>query len=212
MTADAVPLPGDHAPIEGPRLRFRPVSQSDLPDLMRWLDDAEVRQFYGDPPASEAAAREDYLEVDVNPVWRFVIEEDGRGVGEIQYHHAYPGSDYAWSAGIDIFIGDPDARDRGVGTEAIRTMLRFLFEEKRVHRATIDPEVANARAIRAYEKAGFRLDGVLRHHAFEHGEYVDTHFMSILEDEWPAARERWDAERAGQPSVAPRTDRSRPAR
>jgi aminoglycoside 6'-N-acetyltransferase len=141
-----------------------------------------------------------------------VIEEDGRGVGEIQYHHAYPGSDYAWSAGIDIFIGDPDARDRGVGTEAIRTMLRFLFEEKRVHRATIDPEVANARAIRAYEKAGFRLDGVLRHHAFEHGEYVDTHFMSILEDEWPAARERWDAERAGQPSVAPRTDRSRPAR
>jgi RimJ/RimL family protein N-acetyltransferase len=77
-------------------------------------------------------------------------------------------------------------------------MLGYLFEAKRVHLVTIDPEVKNGRGIRAYEKAGFRLDGVLRHHAFEHGEYVDTHFMSILEDEWPAARERWEADIAAR--------------
>lgn len=197
MAPLAVPLPGDHEPIVGPRLTFRPIGEADLPDLMRWLADPEVVEFYGDPPATLEAAHEDYLEADVNPVWRFVIEEDGRGVGEIQYGHDYPGDDFAWKAGIDIFIGEPDARDRGVGTEAIRTMLAYLFETKRIHLVTIDPEVGNGRGIRAYEKAGFRLDGVLRHHAFEHGEYVDTHFMSILEDEWPAARARWDADRAG---------------
>ena len=195
-TNAAMPLPGDHEPIAGPSLTLRPVSEADLPDLMRWLADPEVVEFYGDPPASLEAAREDYLEPGVNPTWRFVIEEDGRGVGEIQYHHAYPGEDFTWKAGIDIFIGEPDARDRGLGSEAIRTMLAYLFEQKGVHLVTIDPEVANARAIRAYERAGFRLDGVLRHHAFDHGEYVDTHYMSILEDEWPAARERWSAARA----------------
>ena len=190
---EPVPLPGDHEPIRGPRLVLRPLSEDDLPDVVRWLSDPEVRQFYGDPPDSIEAARRYALEADVNPVWRFVIEEDGRGVGEIQYGHQYAGADFSWTAGIDIFIGEPEARNRGVGTEAVRTMLAYLFEVKRVHRVTIDPEVANVRAIRAYEKAGFRLDGVLRHNAHEHGEYVDTHFMSVLEDEWPGLRERWAA-------------------
>lgn len=189
---ERVPLPGEHEPIQGGRLLLRPLSEGDLPDLLRWLSDPEVRRFYGDPPDSIDAARRQSLEADVNPVWRFVIEEAGRGVGEIQYGHQYAGTDFAWSAGIDIFIGEPGARNRGVGTEAIRTMLGYLFEVKQVHRVTIDPEVANGRAIRAYEKAGFRLDGVLRHNAFEHGEYVDTHFMSMLADEWPMARERWE--------------------
>ncbi|MPZ99511.1 MAG: GNAT family N-acetyltransferase [Dehalococcoidia bacterium] len=193
--AHTIPSPVDHEPIEGPRLRFRPIEERDLPDMLRWLADPEVVRYYGDPPADIDAARRDYMEPDVDPCWRFVIELDGRGIGEIQYGHPYPGPDYSWTAGIDILIGEPDARDRGAGTEAIRTMLQHLFEVKGVHRATIDPEVANQRAIRCYENAGFRLDGVLRHHAFEHGEYVDTHFMTILEDEWPAAKARWESER-----------------
>ncbi|MEX2228162.1 MAG: GNAT family protein [Dehalococcoidia bacterium] len=199
MTRLEIPAPGDHAPIAGPRMHLRPIAEVDLPDIVRWLTDPDVVRYYGDPPASLERARTDYLEPDVNPTWRFVIELEGRGVGEIQYYHAYAGADYTWSAGIDIFIGEPDARDRGVGTEAIRTMLAFLFEQKHVHRVTIDPEVANARGIRCYEKAGFRLDGVLRHNFFHHGEYVDTHFMSILEDEWPAAKARWEAERPRAP-------------
>jgi RimJ/RimL family protein N-acetyltransferase len=199
MTRLEIPAPGDHAPIAGPRIHLRPIAEADLPDIVRWLTDPDVVRYYGDPPASLDQARAHYLEADVNPCWRFVIELDGRGVGEIQYHHAYPGDDYTWSAGIDIFIGEADARDRGVGTEAIRTMLAYLFEQKHVHRVTIDPEVANARGIRCYEKAGFRLDGVLRHNFFHHGEYVDTHFMSILEDEWPAAKARWEAERPRPP-------------
>ncbi|MBM3140621.1 MAG: GNAT family N-acetyltransferase [Chloroflexi bacterium] len=194
MAAIEIPSPVDHDPIEGPRVRFRPIEERDLPDLLRWLADPEVRRYYGEPPASVAAARADYMEPDVSPCWRFVIELHGRGVGEIQYYHQYAGYQ-EWTAGIDLFIGEPDARDRGVGTEVVRTMLAYLFEMKRLHRVIIDPEVANRRAIRCYEKAGFRFDGVLRHHAFEHGEYVDTYFMSMLEDEWPEARRRWEAER-----------------
>lgn len=194
--AGGVPSPVDHEPIEGATVSFRPIEERDLPDLLRWLADPEVVEFFGDRPASLDAARRHYMEPDVDPCWRFVIEYEGRSIGEIQYAHQYLGEEYEWSAGVDIFIGEPDARGRGLGTEAMRTMLRYLFEVKRCHRVTIDPEVANGRAIRSYEKAGFRFDGVLRHNAFEHGEYVDTHFMSILEYEWPAARARWEAERA----------------
>ena len=183
--------------IGGPfEVSLRPLVEDDLPALMRWLADPEVVEFYGAPPSGLDEARVDYLDPDpACPTWRYVIEVDGRGVGEIQCYHRYPGPEYEWDAGIDVFIGEPAARGQGAGIEAIRVMLRHLFEVKRVHRVIIDPEVKNARAIHVYERAGFHLDGVVRHHAFEHGEYVDTQFLTILEDEWPAARERWAAER-----------------
>lgn len=193
----SVRLPGDHAPIDGRVVSFRPVSEADLPSIMRLRSDSEVVKFWGEPPADEAAYRREFLEEGVSPVWRFLIESGGRDIGLIQYHHAYPGTGYEWSAGVDVFIGDPGARDGGVGTEVMRTMLQYLFETRAVHRVTIDPETGNPRAIRCYEKAGFHLDGVLPHNAFEHGEYVDTHFMSIREDEWPAAKARWEADAAG---------------
>lgn len=188
--------PGDHEPVPGRHgVSLRPIRESDLADLLRWRQDPEVVRFWDDAPEDLDACREEFLDLDTVPVWRFVIEWEGRGVGNIEYSHPYADTDYLWTAGIDIFIGEPDARDRGVGTEAVRTLLQYLFEVKRLHRVTIDPEVGNPRAIRSYEKAGFRFDGVLRHNdRFGSGRYVDTHFMSILEDEWPAARARWEAE------------------
>jgi aminoglycoside 6'-N-acetyltransferase len=191
-------LPNDHEPIAGPHdVSFRPIAEGDFADLVRWRRDPEVAQFWDTLPEDLAEYRDELFGRDMTPVWRFIIEWQGRGIGEIDYHHPYADTDYLWSAGIDIFIGEADARNHGIGTEAVRTMLRYLFEVKHVHRVTIDPDVGNARGIRSYEKAGFRLDGVLRHNdQFSDGRYADTHFMSILEDEWPAARARWEAERA----------------
>ena len=187
-----LPDPTDHQPIPSPRLRFRPLTANDLPNMLRWLADPDVMAFYGRPPASEADARRHYLEPNDAPCWRFIVEEAGRPIGQIQYSH--PSASDTWSAGIDIFIGEADARDRGLGTEAIRTMLRFLFEKKSVHRVTIDPEPANRRAIGAYEKAGFTLDGVIRDENKIDDRWVDAAFMTILDDEWPAAKARWQVE------------------
>ena len=149
--------------------------------VVRWWDIA---------PASEAELADEELAPDVTPRWAFIIVWNGRDVGFIQYYHPYP--EMTWTAGIDIFIGEPDARDHGVGTEAVRVMLDYVFHVKHVHRVTIDPVAENARAIRAYEKAGFRLDRRLRHNDRRgDGTYVDTQCLSILDEEWPAARAAW---------------------
>lgn len=192
--------PGDHEPVPGTHgVSLRPIRESDLADLLRWRQDPEVVRFWDVAPADLDECHEEFLGLDTVPVWRFIIEWQGRGVGNVEYSHPYADTDYLWTAGIDIFIGEPEARNRGVGTEAVRTLLQYLFEVKRLHRVTIDPEVDNARAIRSYEKAGFRLDGVLRHNdRFEDGRYADTHFMSILDDEWLAAKSRWEAEVSSQ--------------
>lgn len=185
--------PGDHERIVGPLgLLLRPINASDIPNVFRWRHDPEVIQWWGDPPESEAESAEEELETDVNPCWRFIICEDGRDVGYIQYWHQYADTDYDWSAGIDIYIGEPDARDRGLGPEAVRTMLDYLFEVKHLHRVTIDPDVRNARAIRAYEKSGFRIDGILCHNERrDDGTYADTQYLSLLEEEWPEVKARW---------------------
>lgn len=87
---------------------------------------------------------------------RYAIVADSEVVGLIQYgEENEPDYRHAW---VDIFIGDDNA-GRGIGTEALRQMIRILVEERGHHRITIDPAADNEAAIRSYEKAGFRSVG-----------------------------------------------------
>ncbi len=67
-----------HERIVGPLLSFRPIEERDLPDLMRWLADREVREFYGDPPGSLEETRQQYLE-DEWPAAKARWEAERRG-------------------------------------------------------------------------------------------------------------------------------------
>ena len=75
------------------------------------------------------------------------------------------------SAGIDLFIGEA-WQGRGLGREAVGLLVRHLFEGRGHHRLTIDPALANERAIRCYEAVGFRRVGVLRQHERGRGRDV----------------------------------------
>jgi RimJ/RimL family protein N-acetyltransferase len=88
-----------------------------------------------------------------------VIEVAGEVAGGIQYHEERDPMYH--HAGIDIYLG-AHWQDRGLGSEAIRLLAQFLFEQRGHHRLVIDPAVANARAIAAYAKVGFRPVGVMR--------------------------------------------------
>lgn len=77
-----------------------------------------------------------------------------------------------------------DLDGRGLGAEALRTVLRHLFDERGHHRATIDPAVENERAIRSYERVGFRPVGVVRRaERAPDGRWRDALLMDLLADE-----------------------------
>jgi aminoglycoside 6'-N-acetyltransferase len=81
---------------------------------------------------------------------------------------------------IDLFVATQQ-QGRGVGPEAIRLVARWLIEERGHHRITIDPAAANARAIRAYEKVGFRPVGILREYERgPDGAWRDGLLMDLL--------------------------------
>jgi aminoglycoside 6'-N-acetyltransferase len=102
-------------------------------------------------------------------------------IGSIQY--AEEGDPDYRRAGIDVFL-DAAHQDRGYRTEAVRTLARWLLEARAHHRLTIDPAADNVRAIRAYEKVGFRRVGVMREYERgRDGRFHDGLLMDLLAGE-----------------------------
>jgi RimJ/RimL family protein N-acetyltransferase len=130
---------------------LRPLARGDEEALRRIHVTPEVSQWWDLP--------DDDFPWDDPEATRFTIEVAGEVAGLIQYGEEHePKYRHAW---IDLFV-DPALRGRGIGTEAVRRVVRMLVDERGHHRITIDPATANFAAIRAYEKAGFRRVGVMR--------------------------------------------------
>ena len=79
-----------------------------------------------------------------------------------------------------IFIGEPSARGRGLGTAAAKLMLQYCFEEKELNRVYLRALADNEQAIRSYEKAGFKREGYLREDVCIDGIYRDVVWMAAL--------------------------------
>lgn len=79
-----------------------------------------------------------------------------------------------------IFIGEPQARGRGIGTAAARLMLRYCFEEEGLHRVYLRALAGNHQAIGSYEKAGFVKEGCLRDDVCIDGRYYDIVWMAAI--------------------------------
>lgn len=82
-----------------------------------------------------------------------------------------------------IFIGEADARGRGVGTAAAKLMLCYCFEEEKLHRIYLRALAGNEQAIRSYEKAGFVKEACLKDDVRIDGKYCDIIWMAVVNDE-----------------------------
>ena len=143
--------------------QFRPMSADDLPLVLRWLKMPHVKQWWGDTYRQFEVVSED-LEVEVMD--QYIVATNERPFGYLQCYDPTVWSDNGLgdhplgTRGIDQFIGEPDMIDRGHGSAFIRTFIDELLTAGSP-RVITDPDPANTRAIRAYEKAGFRGDRVV---------------------------------------------------
>jgi aminoglycoside 6'-N-acetyltransferase len=130
---------------------LRPLAEGDEAELIRIHRTPEVARWWELP--------EENFPWDEPDATRLTIVVDGAVAGLIQFSEE-PDPKYR-SASVDLFL-DPAVHGRGLGTEAVRRVVRHLVDDRGHHRITIDPATANTSAIRAYEKAGFRAVGVMR--------------------------------------------------
>ena len=156
MSASAADGREDVPVIDGELVRLRPVVEADRAALIEVLSDPSVVEWWDTRGPEHSAAEL----IAGEPGWFvWAIEVDGELAGSIQASEEED-ADYR-HAGIDIYLSSP-FQGRGLGTDAVRTLARWLFEVRGHHRLTIDPAVANGRAIRTYEKVGFKPVGVMR--------------------------------------------------
>jgi aminoglycoside 6'-N-acetyltransferase len=154
-------------------MRLRPMTEADGPALLRILETPEVARWWDEPD-------EGFPLTDDPDATRLVIEVDGAVGGMIQFSEEL--TPKYRHASIDLFL-DPALHGRGLGTEAVRRIVRHLIDERGHHRITIDPAVANVAAIRAYEKAGFTPVGVMRSYERDAGGagWHDGLLMELVE-------------------------------
>jgi aminoglycoside 6'-N-acetyltransferase len=154
------------------RVVLEPVRPEHVERLRALRRTPEVERWWN--PAEEGWPLEEEADL-----YRFVILVEDEVVGYIQFWED-PDPD-SRHADVDIFLG-PQSHDRGLGTEAMRAIVRHLIEERRHHRITLTTAVDNARAIRVYEKVGFRRVGVLRKASLRHltGDWEDELLMELV--------------------------------
>jgi aminoglycoside 6'-N-acetyltransferase len=154
--------------------------------LSGWLSDPRVLEWYEgrDHPFSVEEVLEKYgprAQAEEAVIPCFMLR-GGKPVGYLQFYPADPveyhfeGAGSTWA--IDLFLAEPEIWGQGLGTRFVRLVLEHLFTHRGADWVLIDPHVRNHRAVRCYEKAGFRKVKVLPAHEVHEGHPVDSWLMA----------------------------------
>lgn len=167
---------------------LRPVSEDDLPEFQRWLNDPEIYQWLAagvlTPPTWKDELkwwrRQQSAEDEIT--WS-IDGADERLLGNVTLHWV-PSSK---SATFGIFIGDKSEWNKGYGGDAVGALSAHCFNDLGINRIGLNCDATNARAIRCYSRAGFRHEGVMRENRHLNGEFRDSVVMGLLKREWSDA-------------------------
>ena len=171
--------------LQGKLVRLRSFEPEDEAIVFAWVNDPEVQEFHGTRyPRSHASIRrsgEDASTIKYSS-GTFAVEalDDAKLIGEVWIGAERP---ECRSAEVAITIGDKSRWDGGYGTDAMRTICRFGFEMMNLHRIELHVFAENGRARRAYQKVGFKEEGLLRDSVYKYGKYIDDVVMGLLEGE-----------------------------
>jgi RimJ/RimL family protein N-acetyltransferase len=174
--------------LTGELVVLRPVDEDDYEALAEAMADPDVTRLTGSHgEIGEEKAREWYRtrkEQTDRLDLAIVDKATGTTVGEAVLNDWDPDNR---CCNFRILIG-PSGQGRGLGTEATRLIVGYGIEEVGLHRISLGVYAFNPRARRAYEKAGFVVEGRLRDALYWDGEWVDEIVMSVLAPEWKALR------------------------
>ena len=144
---------------------LRLMTAHDLPMLHEWINRPHIVQWWGGERPSFQEVQEHYLPwvLGKENVTPYIGLLDGEPFAYAQSYVALGSGDGWWEdetdpgvRGMDVSIAQPELLDKGLGTSLVRALVELLFADPRVTKLQIDPAPHNLRAIRCYEKAGFR--------------------------------------------------------
>lgn len=165
----------------GERVVLRPITNADTEHIVAWRNTPSVMENFIFREKFTPEMHRHWLaaKVATGQVVQYIIEEKvtGQPVGSVYYRDMDCKNH---SAEYGIFIGEPDARGKGLGTETARLFTDFGFKTLGLHRISLRLLAENLPARRSYEKAGFVLEGTFHDMVLLEGRYRDVVFMAKL--------------------------------
>jgi RimJ/RimL family protein N-acetyltransferase len=176
----------------GERIVLREYRQEDYAAIRAWVNDRETvrylsSRYWMPQSAADTADMLDHV-THAGPNGAFFViadRESGDYLGQIDL------TSVNWKlrlADMAIVLGREAERGKGLGGEAIALLLEYAFTTLGLNRVELEVAADNLRAVRCYERAGFRPEGVKREAFMVDGEYVDLAVMGVLRADWRAAR------------------------
>lgn len=172
--------------LKGQKTTIRPIEDDDLDTMYQWYNDQEVNLWSSGAWPINTLLNKDQLAakfLDGSPdTYRYVIlDENELLIGTVGFREVNVPSR---SVTLFIIIGNKTYWGKGYGTDALIAFSRFLFTQWNFHRISLDTWDENNRAIRVYEKIGFRIEGRQREARFVLGNYHDAILMGLLREEF----------------------------
>jgi RimJ/RimL family protein N-acetyltransferase len=157
----------------------------------RWSADSEYERLLDSDPTRPRSAAQTKAELEKllegTDDYLFLVRalEGDVPIGMVEL------DDIAWARGdawVGIGLGERTYWGKGYGTDALRILLRFAFDELNLHRVTLNVFSYNTRALRTYAGLGFTVEGTVREALMREGRRWDLIFMGLLRREWEATR------------------------
>ena len=169
----------------GDKVYLRAFEPEDAPLAVPWMNDQEVTRTLAWFRPANLQTEEEFiassLKADDRVALAIAVKESDRLIGATGLEQI------KWRERIACFgivIGEKPAWGKGYGTDATRLMVKYGFETLNLNRIWLHAREDNTGGIRAYEKAGFRREGVLRQEVYREGRYWDVVAMAILRADW----------------------------
>ncbi len=172
---------------EGKLVRLREYRKEDIPQKIVYINNPEVLRYLESAIPYPVTLNEELKWFEsisaFKDSYRFAIEAIEEclyigdcGINKIDWKNSV--------ASVAIFIGNKSYRGKGCGTEAMRILLSFAFNQININKVRLNVYSFNEPAIKSYERCGFVREGVLRQEIFRDGRYHDIIAMGILRDDY----------------------------
>ncbi len=175
----------------GRQVYVRGLDRDDLAPMVEWISDHEVTRllFMGDRPTNVELLQEQWEHDQRSPkdvVLAVCAKDDDLFIGTTGL---YLINWIARTAEFRIFLGNKDYWNRGFGTESTKLMVVYGFDTLNLNRIWLGVNADSKGGVRAYEKAGFLREGVLRQEQYRNLRYYDVIRMGFLRSDYEKVRE-----------------------
>lgn len=164
------------------RIYLRTLEESDARNFLNTTKDQEIRYMTGTKVSFTLEQIQQHIRHSNEDTSRYdfaiCLNENDQMIGELSISDI---DEDNRKAGFRISMNSIPLTGKGFGTEATQLVLKFVFEELKLNRLQLEVFSHNKRGIRAYEKSGFKKEGILRESLYYNGNFSDEIIMSIIQ-------------------------------